>query len=198
MMRTLLKVVIGIMIFLNISCATKVVTFKTEGPAKVALLTSGKLNIAEDPLGETPITVDLDRLTGKVVKISQPGKSTVFWVVSEAAGEVTEANISLVDVVGGQAASGGAQGETNSTKNSVLRLILKSYQALSGKRFDTARELADQAAAINPEIAAPHLLKGLAFFQEGKLDEARVALTKAQALDPEDKEIADLLTVVAK
>jgi tetratricopeptide (TPR) repeat protein len=201
MARILFKMGLTFGVCLNSACATKVFTFKTSGPAKIEVLNSSKLDEPGKPLGQTPLTVNVEQIRGKVVRISQPGKFPAFWVVSEAAGDTTEATIKLADdpssSSGESAAAAGAnRADGKASINRVLRLLLRSYQALSGKRFKAARELADQAAIIDPEIAAPHVIKGLSLFQEGKTAEAKTALEKARALDPEDKDIGELLKVI--
>jgi tetratricopeptide (TPR) repeat protein len=183
------------------ACATKVITFKAPTTARVDLVGAGKPDDPGKELGKTPLTVDLDKLRGKVVRISQPGKLPVYWVIAEAAGDTTEAVVKLVDepLAGASSnpqVSSGSKGDSRASVNRVMRLLLQSYQALSGRRFKAARELADQAATIDPELAAPQVIKALSLYQEGNLPEARTTLQKAQALDPEDKNIEELLRVV--
>ncbi len=150
------------------------------------VLSPSKLDEGGTLLGEAPVTVELDQIVGKVVRIEQPGKQSVYWIVTDAAGDQTEVSVSMFDDPG---SSGGSN-------NRVARLLMKSYQALSGKLYGPARELADQAATIDPELAAPHVIKGLSFYQEGNSAEARSAFMKAQALDPEDKDIDALLKMI--
>ena len=184
--------------FTTMSCVTKTFTFKSGSNSKVSLVSATKLDEDGTLLGETPVTVPLDKLTGKIVKISQKGKQPIYWVVTDAAGDKTEANIKLLDDLATAGGLGGSDSRTDPKLklNRVMRLLMRSYQALSGKRFKDARELAEQAGTIDPEIAAPQVIRGLAFYQEGNKSEARAALAKAQALDPEDKEIENLLKMV--
>lgn len=199
MARTLLRFALAFALCANAACATKVFVFKTSGPAKVDLLASGKLDDPGQPLGETPLTIEVERLQGKILRISQAGKLPAYWVVSEAAGDTTEATIKLADNPSSPstaASGGGERFDSKASTNRVLRLLLKSYQALSGKRFKAARELAEQAASIDPELAAPQVIMGLSLFKEGKSAEAKNALAKARALDPEDKDIDELMKVI--
>ena len=187
-----------IVCILSISgCRTKTFTFKAGKGAKVSLVSPNKLDDDGTVLGETPISVELKKLVGKVIKISQNGKLPVYWFVTDTAGDNTEANIKLLDdptAIGEK--SNDSKLDPKVAANRLLRLLMRSYQALSGKRFKDARELADQAGKIDPEIAAPLLIKGLAYYQEGNIAEAKAALAKAQALDPEDKDIGTLLKTV--
>lgn len=202
MARSPLGIVWAILLFPNLACATKVVNFRTTGPAKVSLLDSGKLDAPTDPIGDTPLTVEVDKIRGKVVKITQPGALPIYWVMADVAGDTTDANLAFIPDPSTAATASNSTGDNHvdakATTNRVVRLLLKAYQALAGKRFDTARELAAQAAIISPEVAGPHVIEGLALFQEGKSAEAKTALLKAQALDPEDKGIDELLEVVQR
>jgi tetratricopeptide (TPR) repeat protein len=201
MARFILAFTLAFAICSSTGCATKVLVFKTTTPAKVDLLSPGKLDDPGKELGKTPLTIDLDKLRGKVVRISQEGKLPVYWVVAEAAGDTTEAVVKLVDdqagaTAGSPQAGSGAKSDGRASTNRVMRLLLQSYQALSGRRFKAARDFADQAATIDPELAAPQIIRGLSLYQEGNLAEARTTLQKAQALDPEDKNIEELLKAV--
>jgi tetratricopeptide (TPR) repeat protein len=200
MPRCLLRIALVLVVCTNAACATtKVFVFKTNGPAKVDLVATGKLDDPGQPLGQTPLTIDVEKLKGKVLRISQTGKLPAYWAVSEAAGDKTEATIKLAEDPSAAGATAGASGtrlDAKASTNRVLRLLLKSYQALSGKRFEAARELAGQAAAIDPELAAPQVILGLSLFKEGKAAEAKIALAKARALDPGDKDIDELMKII--
>ena len=180
-------------------CATKTLTIKAAGAAKVNLVQPSRPDEDGLSLGETPVTLDLDRAEGRIIRVSQKGKLPVYWLVSDAVGDVTTAEIKLFDAPAAEKIDekGNAErGESRATHNRIMRLILRSYQALTGNRLGEAKQLADQAAAIDPQLAAPHVIKGLALYQEGKAEEARTELTKAQALDPEDKDIDTLINKV--
>jgi hypothetical protein len=186
-------------IFSVAGCATKVITFKTGGRSKVSTVSPNNLGEDGTLLGETPLSIGVDKLQGKIVKITQPGKQPVYWIMSATSGDITEANINLLDdpsTTLGNAQDAAGKVDAKASTNRILRLLMKAYQALSGRRFKAARELADQAAVIDPELAAPHIVRGLSFYQEGDAANATTALTKAQALDPEDKEIESLLKIV--
>lgn len=201
MTRYALGIVVLLLLYPTLACATKVVNFKTNGPAKVSILESGKLDAPTNPIGETPLTIEVDKLRGKVVKITQPGAAPIYWTMADVAGDSIDANLSFIpDPTAAPTSNGAGEGrvDTRATTNRIVRLLLRSYQALAGKRFDAARELAGQAAAINPEVSGPHVIEGLALFQLGRSDEAKTSLLKAKALDPEDKDIDELLEVVSR
>ena len=123
---------------------------------------------------------ELDKLQGKVVKITQAGKEPAYWFAAETAGAKTNATIKLHDAATAHAGDDHADAKV-SANNLVFRLLMRAYKALSGRKFQAARELAGQAGTLDPRLAAPQLIKGLAFYQEGNVPEARAALAKAQA-----------------
>jgi len=160
-------------------------------------VSASKLDEQGTELGETPLTLELDQIQGKVIKITENGKQPFFWMVAEAAGDSTEASIKMTNDGSARGVSE-SKGDSKASFNRVLRIIMKAYQALSNKRFKIARELADQASAIDPEIAAPHIIRGIAFFGEGNMSDAKAALSRAQALDPEDKDVDAILQNVVR
>ena len=181
-------------------CITKTISFKSAQKAQVSLVSPNDLEGEGTLVGDTPVSLDLEKVNGNIIRISQKGKHPVYWVVTDAVAETTEANINLFDAFSpGIIPSGTIPSTENRFRvNRVFRLLMRSYQALSGKRFSEARALADQATTIDPEIAAPLVIKALAFYQEGLSSEARAALAKAQALDPEDKDIETLMKTVGE
>jgi hypothetical protein len=179
---------------LTSSCATKSITFRADSAARVSLVTFDDLNDESAVLGPTPVTIAMKDLTGKVVKIAEPGKQSLYWVVSESAGDQVEARVKLIDApapakLGGGVDARAPDGDTKFRENRVLRLVMKAYKALSGKRFALASEMADQATKIDPEIAAPFVIKGIAQLQLGDRAGATASFAKAKALDPEDSDI---------
>jgi tetratricopeptide (TPR) repeat protein len=179
------------------SCVTKTLSIKSPNKSRVSLVSPNNLEDEGTALGETPVTIEVKDLNEKFIKISQNGKQSVFLFVTDGAAENTEMTINLSESLAASDSNfGNHTPETKTTLNRLLRLLMRSYQALSGQRFKEAIDLAHQAAQIDPEIAAPWVIKGLALYQEGKLPEARTALTKAQALDPEDRGLETLLKQV--
>jgi tetratricopeptide (TPR) repeat protein len=189
---------------LPVGCATRSMTFKADSQADVTLVTFNDLNAAGDILGKTPVTVDMAKISGKVVRISAAGKQSVYWLVTDAVGTQNEASIKLRDdpiaaKLGASSSESGSQTSLIDPKirtNRLLRLIMKAYKELSGQRYQVAGELADQATKIDPEIAAPLVIKGIALLKQGDTTGAKAALEKAKSLDPEDQDIAKLITTM--
>ena len=90
-----------------------------------------------------------------------------------------------------------AESNVTTNRNPPTRLILKAYQALSSNDNKLAREQASRASVLDQTLAAPHIITGLRYMNEKKKSEARVAFTKAKALDPEDEDI-DVLIKMAQ
>lgn len=181
------------------ACVSHTLRIETTSRAEVSAQTLDKLGSPGRSLGFTPLTVDLDKLVGRVLKISQPGKSPVYWLVTDLAGQKTFARLDLPDAP--TVASSGkdekesakSEIEVTSATNRILRLLLRSYQALAVKDFDLASELAEQAQTLNPKISAPHVIKGIAFLKGGKTSQAKAAFLTAKALDPEDLDLNKLI-----
>ena len=182
-------------IFSISSCATKVVNFKSEKKANVDLVSLDALDAAGEKLGETPVEVPIEKLQGKVVRVSAEGKTPQYWVFQETLGVRTEAQMKLLDEAKINAASGGEKDRKGAT-NRAMRLLLSAYQALSTRDWETAQGLADKAGEIEPELSSPLIVQGIALMQQGKKADAKLVLAKAKALDPDDGNIDRLLEVL--
>ncbi len=161
-------------------------TFQTTEPGSQISVVS--LDNPEGPSAavSNPFTVDSGKLTNRAVKIAAVGKSPLYFFPPDDSGRRVQVRVRQIPSC--------SQVEAN--KNRPVRLLLKAYQALTSKDFNLARELSAKASSLDPTLAGSHIITGLAFFQEGRKQDARVAFNKAQALDPEDQEIQQLLRLV--
>jgi hypothetical protein len=187
------------------SCATKTVTFAVVGTGKVTTVSPDNLDKEGQYLGETPLTIETDKIQGKIVKISQKGKIPAYWIMPDVSGQNLRATLALADEPKAPAESLLSEksdkksdstqktADSKATINRLMRLLLKSYQALAARNLGLAQELASRASTIDPEIAAPLVIKGIALMQSGDNAAAKAALSNARALDPEDKDIETLL-----
>lgn len=169
-------------------------TFNSPKGAKVTVVSPK--NLAEDVvlLGEIPLTVDVDTLEGKIIRVSQTGKLPYYWIFTNAVGENIQVDMKLASALPGFDPKDNISTAINkAATNRILRLMMLSYKALAAKRFDLAKDLADQATMVDPELAAPLLIKGIALMQEGDSKGAKLLLTRARALDPEDRGIDQLI-----
>lgn len=195
-------------LFFLVSCATKTVTFAVRGNGKVSLVSPDNLDKVGQFLGDTPLTVEVSKLQGKIVKISQNGKIPAYWIMPDISGQNLKATLALQDEpksppsqtvaekADGKPELASKQSDPKATINRLMRLILKSYKALASRNFSLAKDLADRASSIDPELAAPLVIKGIALMQSGDSTGARAALSNAQALDPEDRDIETLLKAI--
>lgn len=187
----------GILLFflLFTSCATQEVTFKSQDKALVSVHSIGDRKADAKSLGETPQTIKGEELYGKIVQISAPGRKTQQIIFANPQSPTTEFSVDLEEDSSGNS----QQCEASDSKdkiNRMMRLVVNSYKAISGKRFQAANELADQAVLIDPEISMPLVVKGMALHMMGRRDEARTSLEKALSLDPQNTEIAALMSAL--
>jgi tetratricopeptide (TPR) repeat protein len=186
-------------ILLSASCAHKSVTFKTaKDKATVIAVPFDKVGTEGPVLGETPLTVSLDAIQGKVLRMEQPGRAPLHWVILNAAGDTNEValDFSQVQKEGNECQDTRETGVAKAQANRVVRMLLRAYQALSENQSKIALELADQAITYEPTLAGPYIVKGLAQLQQGDKKEARGSFTRALALDPEDRDLATLLKAI--
>lgn len=141
-------------------------------------------------IGELPSTIELPKLEGKVVKIASEGFVPQYWIAKDFVASNTKVNISLVPLPEDKEKNAGGKAVNT---NLAFRLLLKGYGAISKGNLALGRELAAKLEELEPTLAAPHILSGIAFFSEGKKQEARTAFEKAVALDPEDTEIKKMI-----
>lgn len=174
-------------LFLMVGCAgTKPITFMSQEPgSELSLVPFDNLESIGTKL-KNPAVVQQRDMSRQAVRISSTGKSPVYWFAPADNAKRLDIKVKQLPACG--------TAETN--RNRPLRLLLKSYQSLSARDYVLTRELAIKAAEMDPTLAAPHILTGLSFYQQGKKEEARVAFNKARALDPEDQEISELLRLV--
>jgi len=193
-LKTLI-IMVGFIVLTIISCATtkKTMTFKAEKRASVSLVTFNALDQDGEKIGETPVSVDMTKLKGKAVKIAATGKQSQVWVFPDTIGSKTEAFVKFLDSETKDSPNRNSEEASKSTANKAFRLLLKAYQSLSSKDYAATKGLCDQASEIDPSLSAPFIIKGLALMQEGDKEGARLSLTKAKGLDPEDNNIEELL-----
>lgn len=132
---------------------------------------------------KNPATVNTTQLTKQAVRIAANGKSPIYWFAPGESGRRMDIRVKQLP----------ACTTTEMNRNRPVRVLMKAYQALASKDYNLARQLATQAAEIDTTLAAPLIISGLAYLQENRREEARLAFNKARALDPEDAEIAELL-----
>lgn len=177
--------------FLQAGCATDTITFNANQKATLSLVSLTDPSGEGQILGELPSTIELPKLEGKVVRIFAEGHAPQYWIAKDFVANTTKVNVSLVPLAGDEKGKGGAgKGASN---NLAFRLLLKGYGAISKGNWSLGREFAAKLEELEPTIAAPHIITGIAYFSEGKKAEARIAFEKAFALDPDDAEIKKMI-----
>lgn len=178
------------------SCAHKTITFTSEKEkATVKAVPFDKVGTEGKLLGETPLTVSLEEIQDRVLRMERPGRASLYWVIVNATGDSNEISLDFNQVQreSGECRETSEPGLSKVQANRVLRLLLRAYQALADKQSQIALGLADQAIALEPALAGPHILKGLAQLQEGDKGAAKASFTKARTLDSEDRDLDTLL-----
>ena len=185
--------------FVTSACGTtSTVRFETKAKATLSVVEWGQLDRQGKELGETPQDVEIDEIKDKVLKIEAPGKTPQYWVFTEKGGEEFEAKLTLTDIGEssgtGSGKGGGVGGGGASTFdiNETHRLLMKSYQSLASGDLTAATAFAKKLNEIEPRLAAPHIIIGLAAIQKGEKDTARLSFDKAKTLDPKDGDIEKL------
>ena len=168
------------------SCATPQLTIQSTPKARVEDLRPDS-NDGGSFVGETPLTVDRSKIEKGLIKLSAPGRESVYITSACNPADETKIRVKLPDAL--QCAGGR---ESAVPLNKAMRLLLKAYQALSQKDLITAKDLAKQAADMAPGLAAPHIVAGLAALQAGNKEEARTEFGRAQSIDPDDRELDEL------
>ena len=168
-------------------CATKTVTFSSSEKASVSLVAASNPDGQGQVLGDTPQTIAADKLTNKVLKISGPEVHPQFWILSELPNGDTRVQLKLERKAAEQA-------KTN--VNLKYRILMKAYKALADQNWPLAKDLAGELAKLEPEVAAPHIINGIALLRSGSMSDARNALEKARGFDPDDAEISILLKAI--
>ena len=137
----------------------------------------------ETILGNTPLTIEGDKLFGKKVRASAKGFQDEYWVFLPTGSFSIEAVINPKQV----------SSDENLLSNRIIRLILESYQALVEERTDESRKLAAEASKLDSSLAGPLIIQALSLLKEGKNQEAKAILNRARILDPNDRKIQDLI-----
>lgn len=186
------------MILLISNCASKTITFSANTKAELSLVSIGSTGGNGKIIGELPQTIEVATLEKNIMKVSAEDHVPQYWLVKDVVAENTNITLVLEKQIQKPEEKKDDKKDDNkpaNSKNISARLLLKSYGALVKGQFDIAKELAKKLEAIEPDLAAPHLLQGLALIRQGNNSEAKIAFEKASALDPDDSEIKKLIDV---
>lgn len=178
------KIIFLIFLCCVVACAGKqTVSFSLEEgvDGKLSLVDLGALESEGEVLTSGAI-IDTSRLSNKAVRVASPGKAS-FWFILNNQARDTQIKIRKLP----------SCGIDENNKNRSIRFLLKAYQALYANDFNSAVKLSETASNFDPALSAPHIISGLSYLKQKKFSEAKASFLKAQALDPEDREIEILL-----
>lgn len=198
--------ILSVSIFLA-ACSTTNLTVTSSDPASVSLVDFNDESGSGEIVGKTPIDIPIDRLEGYYLKITSDKKSQQNWVFTNLQGENIKifAQLNQAETVeqDNEEDENGNKAKTNNKAladkelNKAFTLILKSYQSLSGRDYKSAIDLSKEAVKIYPNIAAPHIIMGLASIGQGDRASARSSFKKARIKNPDDKDIEILIESVS-
>jgi hypothetical protein len=189
MSKAKLQLIIPVIsVLFSVSCTTPTITFLSNEKANVSLVEFDEAGGNGDLLGETPVSIQADQIKNQFIKIWGDGLESQYWIVKPLEQEKNEITLRL-----DRREEDEGEGAVTQRMNRYFRMLLRSYQALTAKEWETARELAKQLSREVPEAAAPFVITGLSYLSEGKKSNARTAFLQAKNLDPEDLDIDALL-----
>ena len=157
--------------------------------------------IKQEKVGELPQTVDLEQYDGQAIKVKfETDGSEQVWLITDLLGEETTLNLIPTSLSGNEGEDGSPVSKilTPRDVNSIMRVILRSYQALFENKFDLAISLSDQALQRASGLSAPHIVKGLALLQKGDKEKALVEFNLAKTSDPEDADLDKMIESLKK
>jgi len=171
-------------------CATKTLTLVSNEKANISLVDYDDQAGEGDLVGETPVAIEVDKLKRQYLRVWGEGLYPQFWVIKPLEDSKTEITLRMErkDDAGDADATAKAQ-----ELNRSFRMLMRAYKALTSKDLETSREISKQINQLQPDAAAPHIITGLSFLAEGNKSKARAAFLKAKNLDPEDRDIEELL-----
>jgi hypothetical protein len=188
------------LILLISSCSTPQVIVKTSNPSTISLVSWSTANQTGEVLGPSPQTIETAKLTERIIKISQPGYTTQYWVFSKAYGDLVEAKISLrteASTNNDKKDKGkGNKEDKRALSNRVGRFLLDAYAELIAGNHTEVRSITAEISKIDKDMATPHILTGLSYLEEGNRSGALSSFKKAQALDPYDPKVKELFELV--
>jgi tetratricopeptide (TPR) repeat protein len=183
-----------LMLFASLSltggCATKTLTLVSNEKANISLVDYDDQAGEGDLVGETPVAIEVDKLKRQYIRVWGEGIHPQFWVVKPLEDSKTEITLRLdrKEDTGESDAALRLQ-----ELNRSFRMMMRAYKALTAKDLETAREISKQINQLQPDVAAPHIITGLSFLAEGNKSKARASFLKAKNLDPEDRDLEELL-----
>ncbi len=174
----------------SFGCASKTLTLVSNEKANISLVDYDDQAGEGDLVGETPVAIEVDKLKRQYLRVWGEGLYPQFWVIKPLEDSKTEITLRMERKE--ESGQGDAAGKIQEMNRS-FRMLMRAYKALTAKDLETSREISKQINQLQPDLAAPHIITGLSFLAEGNKSKARAAFLKAKNLDPEDRDIEELL-----
>ncbi len=172
-----------------VSCASNPdITFSGKEKADLFLV---PLDNPEDVgifVGKTPMTLSYSKLKGNVVRILHASGQSSQWLVPDLKSDKINFNIKPL-----QQPKKEKHTPLHNSHNESNRFIFRGYKALVAGELTAVQEYAKKLAAMSPQLAAPHILMGLAALRAGKKAEAITHFKVAKELDPGDSSLSALI-----
>jgi len=175
-------------------CATQTLTLVSNEKANISLVDYDDQTGEGDLVGETPVAIEVGKLKRQYIRVWGEGLHPQFWVVKPLDDAKTEITLRLDRKEDSGESDAAARLQE---LNRSFRMLMRAYKALTSKDLETSREISKQINQLQPDVAAPHIITGLSFLAEGNKSKARAAFLKAKNMDPEDRDIEELLRLSA-
>jgi hypothetical protein len=190
-----------LILFFAFACARSLTIFTNE-KAKIMVVQPGE-SATEENIGETPMTVDPRQLEGKFLKVAAEGRIPQIIVFTTLLGGETQLSVNLATFEPEEDPNKDEDKDKDkkdgedkaSSLNTIMRMLMKSYQLLANNDAAGAEQIAQDLLKIKADLSSPHIIIGLAKFRKGEKSGAYASFQTAKSLDPEDKEIDRLLEI---
>lgn len=195
----MLKIRIRHLLFLSLipafGCSTPTLTLVSNEKVNISLVDFDDQAGEGDVIGETPIAIEVAKLKKQYIRVWGDGVQSQYWIVKPLTEGKNELTLRVERKE--EKDDGDAQAKIQE-QNKAYRMLMRAYKALTAKDWESTREISKQLTQAQPDAAAPHLLTGLSYLAEGNQAKARASFLKAKNLDPEDRDIDELIRLSKK
>lgn len=177
------------------ACATPSLTLVSNEKVNISLVSYDDQGGEGDLIGETPIAIELPKLKKQYVRVWGEGVQSQYWIVKP----LTDGKNEITLRVERREEPDDSDEQAKILElNRSNRMLMRAYKALTAKDWESAREVSKQLSQASPDASAPHILTGLSYLAEGVPAKARASFLKAKNLDPDDRDIDELIRLSKK
>lgn len=192
MLQKLLITYILFTSFFLFGCVSGTINIDSTPESKVSLHTWNDIDGIGEAVGKTPVNLKQNDIEMKILKFETKGYGNQYIAFLPETKSSMNLKFNLQKGGGGGIDPG--QAITFSELNKVNRNIMNIIQAYKNDQFVLMEKSSLQMAKENDKLSVPHIMAALAKINLGKIPEAVESLKKAIEIDPDDKEIAKLLS----